>query len=149
MSSRSSHIIANKPNVVSEQFEDEVILVSLVNGNYYSLRNTAAEMWSAIERGVDTTDIVQAYTAKYGLSSEQVSSIDEFVAQLHEHVLVKPVLPSEVSPVQLQDVESTFQTPIVEAYSDMQDLLLLDPIHEVDEETGWPAKQQTEEKKDN
>jgi hypothetical protein len=32
-----------------------------------------------------------------------------------------------------------FTQPVLEVYTDMQDLLLLDPIHEVDEEAGWPS----------
>ena len=35
-------------------------------------------------------------------------------------------------------VEKTqFEFPIIEKFTDMQELLLLDPIHEVDEK-GWP-----------
>ena len=30
-----------------------------------------------------------------------------------------------------------FSPPVVEKYTDMQDLVLLDPVHEVDER-GWP-----------
>ena len=30
-----------------------------------------------------------------------------------------------------------FQEPALQKYTDMEDLLLLDPIHEVDD-TGWP-----------
>jgi hypothetical protein len=32
-----------------------------------------------------------------------------------------------------------FVSPVLEKFSDLQELLLLDPIHEVDEE-GWPHK---------
>ena len=32
----------------------------------------------------------------------------------------------------------SFEAPILHKYTDMQDLLLLDPIHEVDE-AGWPS----------
>lgn len=32
-----------------------------------------------------------------------------------------------------------FEPPVLEKYTDMQDLLLLDPIHEVDD-TGWPKR---------
>jgi hypothetical protein len=32
----------------------------------------------------------------------------------------------------------TFEPPLLEKYTDMQDLVLLDPVHEVDS-TGWPA----------
>ena len=31
-----------------------------------------------------------------------------------------------------------FQSPEIQKFTDMEDLLLIDPIHEVDEEAGWP-----------
>ena len=31
-----------------------------------------------------------------------------------------------------------YQAPSLEKYSDLQDLLLIDPIHEADE-SGWPS----------
>ncbi len=31
-----------------------------------------------------------------------------------------------------------FNPPLLEKYTDMQDLLLIDPIHEVNDEHGWP-----------
>jgi len=31
-----------------------------------------------------------------------------------------------------------FDAPVLHSYTDMQDVLLLDPIHDVDE-TGWPS----------
>lgn len=34
-----------------------------------------------------------------------------------------------------------FEEPIFHKYTDMEDLLLLDPIHDVDE-TGWPKPHQ-------
>jgi hypothetical protein len=45
-----------------------------------------------------------------------------------------PVTPFD-SPAPIGTAE--FHAPVLQVYSDMQDLLLLDPIHEVDA-TGWP-----------
>jgi hypothetical protein len=43
------------------------------------------------------------------------------------------------SPLELPASEMReFQPPVLESYSDMQDILLLDPIHEVDDKAGWP-----------
>ena len=36
------------------------------------------------------------------------------------------------------EFEKDYTAPKLATYSDLQDLLLLDPIHDVDE-TGWPA----------
>ena len=32
----------------------------------------------------------------------------------------------------------TFETPVLSKYTDMQELLLLDPIHDIDPSVGWP-----------
>ena len=32
----------------------------------------------------------------------------------------------------------SYEAPAVHKYTDMENLLLLDPIHEVEEEAGWP-----------
>ena len=32
------------------------------------------------------------------------------------------------------------QAPALEIYDDMAELILSDPIHEVDEDVGWPRK---------
>jgi hypothetical protein len=42
-------------------------------------------------------------------------------------------------PMQLDPgpIEGKFEAPVLQKYTDMQDLLLLDPIHDTDE-TGWP-----------
>jgi hypothetical protein len=38
------------------------------------------------------------------------------------------------------DYKLPFQKPLLQKYTDMEALLLVDPIHEVDEEEGWPKQ---------
>ena len=33
-----------------------------------------------------------------------------------------------------------FSDPVFEKYDDMADLILLDPVHEIDQEEGWPKR---------
>ena len=33
-----------------------------------------------------------------------------------------------------------YEVPVVEVYSDLQDLIILDPVHEVDDAIGWPRR---------
>lgn len=37
------------PDIVSEEIDGEVIIVNLRNGNYYSLSQSAAVVWSGIQ----------------------------------------------------------------------------------------------------
>jgi hypothetical protein len=34
--------------------------------------------------------------------------------------------------------ESAFVAPTLNTYTDLQDFLLADPLHDVDEQAGWP-----------
>ncbi len=52
----------------------------------------------------------------------------------------------KIEPKEIQNFQKkkSFCLPIIEKYTDLEELLLLDPIHEVDE-SGWP-KQKSEVK---
>jgi hypothetical protein len=69
------------------------------------------------------------------------SAVDDFVRELAEENLIIEDSSRAAKNVKQERIEigtlTQFERPVLQKYSDMQDLLLLDPIHEVDE-TGWP-----------
>ena len=134
----------NEPNVSSEEIDGEVIIVNLLNGNYYSAQDMGAYVWGKVSQG-DSLDIIQASIfAQFG---EHESAIrDELPAFLDK-------LESEELIVKANDAGATgstsidtpmpekYSAPNLNCYSDMSDLLLLDPIHDVEDE-GWPKKKE-------
>ena len=48
--------VVNSPAVVSEQMEDEVVIVDLIKGIYYSLQGTAATIWQFIGGGFQRSE---------------------------------------------------------------------------------------------
>jgi hypothetical protein len=80
------------------------------------------------------------------------ASVTGFVEELvKEGLLVKadheiPAGDASLLISQLAEVAGDFKPPLVNKYTDMQDLLLLDPIHEVDEK-GWPESKSPEQEK--
>jgi hypothetical protein len=58
----------------------------------------------------------------------------------HGLVTAEPTVAS-VPATALDGPAGSWEAPKLTVYEDMQDLLLLDPIHDVDE-TGWPARKQ-------
>jgi hypothetical protein len=54
--------------------------------------------------------------------------------------LVKSEAGTEEDVVVDRTGEVPFEPPILERFDDMQELLLLDPVHEVSDEEGWPAR---------
>lgn len=134
----------NSPAVVREVFEDEAVLVHLESGNYYSLNETGASVWQWIECGLSRDDLVaRARAAWDGDAAEIEKAVTTLLDELLQERLV---VPSDNDAAERNDCAGAtpeecrrFTPPALSRYTDMQDLLLLDPIHDVDE-TGWPAR---------
>jgi Coenzyme PQQ synthesis protein D (PqqD) len=136
----------NSPQVVCETIDGEIVIVNLDKGSYYSLLKTGADVWSRIERQIDRHSLIQEMIQAYEGSSEEISNaIDEFLGNLQYEELIIIDANIEVKSIHnniLEIAKTTeklcFEKPILEKFTDMEDLLLLDPIHEVDVEAGWP-----------
>jgi len=127
-------------HVVGDVFEDgEAAVIDLRNGVYFSLNSTGALLWPLLVEG--TT--VDALVARVLSSTDQVSSvvpaIESFVAALVAAQLIEEV--DDVDAGMVERVAPAGQQPFVapelERFDDLQDLLLLDPIHDVSDR-GWP-----------
>jgi hypothetical protein len=138
----------NRPIVVDEVFDDEVVIIHFDTGNYYSLDSVGTEIWGLIESGASVGEIVESLAQRYdGSQAAMEDAITRFVAELQEEDLVATTTPRDLATLEEGQEGSEgggsgsrrhFQPPIMSRYTDMQDLLLLDPIHEVDDE-GWPS----------
>lgn len=137
----------NKPKVIYESFEDEQIIVNLDTGNYYSLDRVAADIWNFIERRLTLSEIVESISHRYTATSrlEIETKIGDFLETLKQEALIVAEETKEGASAKIDispDLKKKeFCPPTLQKYSDMQQLLILDPIHEVDE-TGWPVKKQ-------
>ena len=142
---QSLHFRINQPKVIHEKFDDEVVIVNLESGNYYSLDKVGAEIWRLIDSGASLGDCTDEIADKYeGSRLDIENSVNRFVTEVQQDALIIPVESKETQIRKESDthVETgpsrlRFEGPVLHKYTDMQDLLLLDPIHEVDE-TGWP-----------
>ena len=134
------------PHIISEILDCEAIVINLNLGIYYSLREAGAAAWQDICQGITYADLVQQITASYaGDQAAIADSLDDLIGQLaaEEMVTLSEDEPAVTRPAPpLSSVRPPFQPPVLERFTDMQDLLLLDPIHEVDDQ-GWPASKPT------
>jgi Coenzyme PQQ synthesis protein D (PqqD) len=131
------------PQVVCEAIDGEVVIVHLERGYYFSLLKTGAEVWAAIEQQQTPAAIAAQFVAKYDASQAEISAaITTFFSMLQAEALIVPDLASAgiapSIPVPENSSKMPFEPPLLEKFTDMEDLLLLDPIHEVNVEAGWP-----------
>lgn len=130
----------NAPRVIHETIDHEVVIIDLTTGTYYSLEGTAEEIWTLLAQGVPTEHLSAILLARYEDDPAVVSSaIERFVDQLLAEVLV---VPDSRSPAVVAATgagpKRPFVPPQLERFTEMQQLIALDPIHEVDEAQGWP-----------
>ncbi len=135
-----SRFQVNAPQIAHETIDNETIVIDFESGIYYSLREVANQVWIWLATGATVAEIVDWTVAHYtGDRAEIEQSVELFVtALLRESLIAKAEKSSTVAPPQ-SETKQPFVVPILEQYTDMQDLLLLDPIHEVDAQ-GWPAR---------
>lgn len=146
----SERFRVNKPKVINEIIDGEAIIVNLDNGNYYSTDKVGALIWNLMDTGLANQQIVETLAQQYtGCPDAMTEGVSQLITQLQHEGLIVPQQEGETSThdanSQIQDQEipapngekPLFEAPVLHKYNDMQDLLLLDPIHDVDE-TGWP-----------
>lgn len=130
----------NSPNIVGEKFDEEVVLVNLNSGIYYSLRENAGKIWTLLTLGYSAAQIIALYQQHCSEDPEAIASqISQFIEQLIDQELLVGTHQDliEAEELFLQPM-TLFVAPTLEIFSDMQDILLLDPVHDVDEQ-GWPV----------
>lgn len=143
-----SRFVVNAPHVIHDTIEGVSVIINLASGRYYSLQNTATDIWGLVGVGSSAQDIVQVMRDRYdGADVDMRQVVQGFLEQLLQESLVRvdeaggvperPVPDAPVGDLTTMPRER-FAIPMLEIYTDLEDLLLLDPIHEVGEE-GWPV----------
>lgn len=132
----------NSPQVISETVGGETIIVNLARGHYFSLQGTAVDVWQALERGeapeTIAVELEQRYEAGDGEIGAAVNKlIEDFLAAELVVADENGVPGPAVSMPEAAAERVPFVTPSFTAFTDMQDIILLDPVHEVDTR-GWP-----------
>jgi hypothetical protein len=133
----------NRPQVISQIIDGEVVVINLHTGSYYSLTGAAATIWDAVERGENSAQIPGTLSAHFTDCDAGVENIVEiFLNELRGESLIVPAAPDDATPTNpaldsAPGKGEKFVRPALKKFTDMQELLLLDPIHEVDA-TGWP-----------
>ncbi len=102
-------------HVISDTLEADTIVIDIRTGAYYTLTQDAGRLWEQV-RGTGACEV-----------AEGGPEADVLAALVAEGLLTSDWIPSASVPV------AAFTR-----YTDMEELLLADPIHEVDPD-GWPV----------
>jgi hypothetical protein len=128
------------PNTACELFDGELVIAHYGSGLYYSISQSGALIWQGLRHGLSDVE-VEGWLARHydGQADDIRTAVPAFIARMCEEGLLAPHNEGATGPELPVLNGGRFETPEVERFDDLQELLLVDPVHEVDP-TGWPRR---------
>jgi hypothetical protein len=146
MLNAESRLVVNASEVAGQVIDGEAIIMHLTSGMFYSADKAGALIWDAIERGHSLGAIAQGLTGRYEISREQAQEdVERFATTLVDNGLAQAGVPDGTardSAIAPADPRVAYQPPELHGYSDMVDLLALDPPMPVLGATPWAGPKQ-------
>jgi hypothetical protein len=130
----------NRDTFAFECFDEEVVVLDLVEGVYYAFGGAAVVAWPYIIAQHPEPVIASTLAKSYGVRLDELTrDLTEFVERLvrEKILLTSPEDVSELDRFRLDSL-GEYEGFIFERHAEMDDLLTLDPIHDVDPKKGWP-----------
>jgi Coenzyme PQQ synthesis protein D (PqqD) len=140
---RVDRVEVSRPEVVGSVVDGEVVAINLDTGSYYNIAGVGTDVWTAVEGSASVEEVTSRLAHRYNAPIDEIAAaVTRFIDELLAEGLIRPAeadgahaepaagdLPSED--------QAAFSPPVLEKFTDMEDLLLLDPVHDVTER-GWP-----------
>lgn len=139
-------VSVKRPAVVSETTDGETIIMHHDSGHYFDTTGTGSLLWDAIATGATIPGLASLLSERTGADPAIArETVADFVQTLLRHDLVtlggdgdgEGAAAIGTGPGERLD----FAPPVLGVHTDLADLLLLDPIHDVGE-AGWPSPPQ-------
>lgn len=141
LSANSAYASAG-PNIIAKIFDGELTLINLDNGQYFAAGGSAVDIWEIVSVGATPAGVAEGLLNRYETTLDYAAAeANRILTKLLEHELITPL--TEISARKIippANDHKPWQPGWIEVYGDMKELLLLDPIHDVDE--AWPKAKQ-------
>ncbi|HXY92512.1 MAG TPA: PqqD family protein [Acidimicrobiia bacterium] len=134
---------SNTPRFVDETLDGEALIMDMLKGNYYCCVGASALAWNALKAGASASETAAALARVYGLSAPDIAhDVERFAGELvAEEMIVEAdgaLAPASIEPAPgTAPATDEYESLGLERYTDLADLILLDPVHDVGE-GGWP-----------
>lgn len=131
----SRYAVAGR-GIVSETFDGDIVVLDLDSGRYFSFTDSGCALWEGLVEGVAPGALLPEgalYTSH---------ELQDFLRQLIDYRLLTAIAePANMTAfaATLEKLSQAKEKPAVTVFDDLADLFLADPIHDVEEQAGWPA----------
>ncbi len=125
------HRLRSCEEVAAKVIDGEAIIINLANGIYYSMDKVGGLIWEMLEGGHSLEEVITGVVARYDVAREQAQAdVERLAAELlQENLLLASTDGAPPQQVRAQEIQQKlpYETPMLNIYRDMGDLLALDP----------------------
>lgn len=132
-------------NIATEIFDNEAVLINIPQGKYYSVRgNTGIRILEILQEPSSIDNILAAVRNEFELNNEVDSEneIEIFINHLENENIIIPAQEAIACKPEETDFKRPYEKVELEIFDDMQELIMLDPVHDVESFKGWPQKKE-------
>jgi hypothetical protein len=128
-------LIADTARFVHDTIDGETLLLDNETGHLLLIGGFGASLWPRLVEGAAVEPLLADVAARFGPAAGEACRA--LLATLAEAGVVVPADAANTGESAFAWPES-FEAPVFERYDDIANIIAMDPIHEVDESTGWP-----------
>lgn len=133
-----TNYVLNDEKMFADITDGIAIVINSETGIYYGMNGLGSTVFENLINGVSVENIVAALKAMPNVPADIETRVQSFI----DDVVAKELVIAGEGNDNAANIDAAVATEdgfaiSVDEYSDAQELLLADPIHEVKEDTGW------------
>lgn len=134
--------ILNEEKVFYDESEGQVIIINFATGVYYSFDKISSAVITDLSAGAEPESIIKGLKELKDCPGNIEDKVFEFINKLKDlEIIVAAEGKSEANqPIYSPEIASDGYEFAVDGFEEIADLLLMDPIHEINADMGWPVK---------
>lgn len=130
----------NAHELAAKTVDGETVLINLSTGVYYSIAGPGAVAFAHLAAGAEPAEVAAELASLYGEDATAVAAdVDAFVASLIAENVLLPADAAGAAPTEVPPASGPYVPPALEVYTDMGDLLALDPPMPGLQDIPWEA----------
>ena len=128
--------------------DNQAIIIDSSTGLYYALNELGSAVFDALAKGAGTDVLLSALRSLAGTPEDVETQLQCFVDRLLGYDILLPAGTVDGVVITLSDtfISSGFAFEL-DQFDDAQEIMLADPVHDVDLDEGWPILKSPDEKK--
>ncbi len=131
--------IVDSLSTASEEFDGETIVIQFKVGTYSVFSGSGTQIFSMLAKPCSVAAITSAVVEGSGADPATVGKdVAAFISSLSDAKII--VATDQMDNATPLEFSGDFTTPVMETFEDLADMMLVDPVHEVDIDKGWPKQ---------